>query len=105
MINKHIFFLLINVFVFIGHGPVVKDGKKKIIDYIKSSNPDFVSAQEYIDSGVPINQIPTNSGLFNSSLPKPQFGYTPPPGASKTAQVRDSYIVMGQVLEAAESLL
>jgi hypothetical protein len=71
--------------------------EKKIIDYIKSSNPDFVSAQEYIDSGVPINLIPTNTGIFNSSLPKPQFGYTPPPGASKTAQVRDSYIVMGQV--------
>ena len=71
--------------------------RKKITDYNKASNPNFVSAQEYIDSGVPINLIPTNTGLFNSPLPKPQFTYTTPPGAKKISQARDSYIVMGQV--------
>jgi hypothetical protein len=77
--------------------------KKPILDFIKGNNSKFVSVQDYINSGTPINLVPTNTGLFNTSLTKPGFSYEPSPGAKIVSSVRDSYIVMGQVPNGGDS--
>ena len=77
--------------------------EKKIVDYLRGNNPNFVSVQEYIDSGTPINLVPTNTGLFNTPLSKPGFSYIPPAGAKVVSSARDSYIVMGQVPNGGDS--
>ena len=65
-------------------------------EYVNPHNQEDVRlAQDYIDEG-PINKIPTRTGLFNTTLNRPNFEYNRPEGATVNHN-EGAYIVMGQV--------
>jgi hypothetical protein len=75
---------------------------KKFIDLLRGNSSvsdgkvDIFSAQDFIDSGLEVNKIPTGTGLMNGKLPRTPFSYNIPQGA-RQIQNGGSYIVLGQV--------
>ena len=72
---------------------------KKFSDLVKSNTTgknSCTTVQDLIDRGIPINKIPTNTGLFNTRICRTQFSYNTPSSAHEIEN-EGAYIVMGSV--------
>ena len=70
--------------------------EKKNKDYIIGTNDSLNTAQDIIDTGVNINGVPTNTGLFNTPINRTLTRYNTP-ADSKVIEHNGSYISMGQI--------
>lgn len=70
--------------------------EKKNKDLILGNNQNLKKAQDFIDQGLPINGVPTNTGLFNTPLNRTTIRYNSPVGA-KIIQNQGAFITMGQI--------
>jgi len=70
--------------------------EKKNKDYIIGTNDSLNTAQDIIDTGVNINGVPTNTGLFNTPINRTLTRYNAP-ADSKVIEYNGSYISMGQI--------
>tara|TARA_R110000824_G_scaffold363947_1_gene552288 strand:- start:11704 stop:12648 length:945 start_codon:yes stop_codon:yes gene_type:complete len=70
--------------------------KKTFKEMLMGENEDCTPLQDFIDSKIPINDIPPNSGLFNSPVCRTRFSYMKPSGCWMKKN-QGAYIAMGQV--------
>jgi hypothetical protein len=73
-----------------------KDKKVKKIDIFRGNDATIKTFQDLVNQGLPINKVPTGTGLYNSSVNSTPFVYNKPSSAREIKK-KDAAIVMGQV--------